>query len=334
MDRKLRLIIMAEVEQTLTMSEVLKLVEQAFKERGEGRAQMPPKSYVFFKGHDGDLRVMPAYLEGREEAGVKLVNVHPGNPAKHALPTVLATILLFDPDTGTPVCIMDGTLVTVMRTAAASGVAVKYLAKKNARVLGVVGAGGQSLRQVEAIREVRKVELVKVFDLVGARADELARTIQQRFKLTARTVPSAEEAAKGSDIIVTVTPSTKPLILDRWVAPGTHISAIGADAPGKEELEPALLKRAKIVVDDWEQASHSGEINVPVEKGLLKRADIHADIGEVVTGKKAGRTSDAEITVFASTGLAIQDVITAWQSYRVAVERGLGTEIAPLFAKA
>ncbi len=147
-------------------------------------------------------------------------------------------------------------------------------------------------------------------------------------------MPSAEEAAKGSDIIVTVTPSTKPLILDRWVAPGTHISAIGADAPGKEELEPALLKRAKIVVDDWEQASHSGEINVPVEKGLLKRADIHADIGEVVTGKKAGRTSDAEITVFDSTGLAIQDVITAWQSYRVAVERGLGTEIAPLFAKA
>ena len=156
MGGNLRLINQGEVEQTLSMTEVLKLVEQAFLERGNGRAQMPPKSYVFFPRHNGDLRVMPAYLETLDEPGVKLVSVHPDNPTKYGLPTVLATILLFDPETGTPVCIMDGTFVTVMRTAAASGVAVKYLARKDSRVLGVVGAGGQSLRQVEAIREVLK----------------------------------------------------------------------------------------------------------------------------------------------------------------------------------
>ena len=333
MGGKLRLINQGEVEQTLSMTEVLKLVEQAFLERGNGRAQMPPKSYVFFPRHNGDLRVMPAYLETLNEPGVKLVSVHPDNPTKYGLPTVLATILLFDPKTGTPVCIMDGTFVTVMRTAAASGVAVKYLARKDSRVLGVVGAGGQSLRQVEAIREVLKLDLVQIFDVAGARASELADRIKQQFGLSATAVFSAEELARSSDVIVTVTPSTTPVIHDSWVRAGTHISAIGADAPGKEELEPALLKRAKIVVDDWEQANHSGEINVPVGKGLLTRASIYADIGEVVTGKKKGRTSDTEITVFDSTGLAIQDVITAWQSYRVAVEKGLGMEIPPLYLR-
>ena len=333
MDRKIRLISLAEVEQTLSMTEVLKLVEQAFMERGKGRAQMPPKSYIFFSSHNGDLRVMPAYLEGLNEPGVKLVNVHPDNPAKHGIPTVMATILLFDPDSGTPVCIMDGTLVTAMRTAAASGVAVKHLARKNSRVLGVVGAGGQSLRQVEAISEVLKLEEVKVFDLAQSRANDLARTIEERFGLSAKGVSSSQELAKGSDVIVTVTPSTTPVTQDDWVGEGTHISAIGADAPGKEELDPALLKRAKVVIDDWEQASHSGEINVPIAKGLLSRSDIHADIGEVVAGLKAGRTTDSEITVFDSTGLAIQDVITAWHAYRVAVEKGLGTEIDALYLR-
>ena len=331
MDRKLRLINMAEIEQTLSMPDVLKLVEQAFLERGKGQVQMPPKSYVFFSQHNGDLRVMPAYLESLDEAGVKLVNVHPGNPTKHGIPTVLATILLFDPETGTPVCIMDGTHVTTMRTAAASGIAVKYLARKDSRVLGVIGAGGQSLRQVEAIREVLKLELVKVFDVKGDRANGLARTIEERFGLSAKGVSSAEEAVRSSDVIVTVTPSVTPVVHDSWVEPGTHISAIGADAPGKEELEPALVKRARIVVDDWEQASHSGEINVPVAKGMLKQEDIIADIGEIVTGQKKGRTSDTEITMFDSTGLAIQDVITAWHAYRAAIEKGLGREIDPLY---
>lgn len=333
MDRAIRLITMEEIEGILRMPEVLKLVEQAFMERGRGRAQMPPKSYVFFPRHNGDLRVMPAYLEALDEPGVKLVNVHPDNPARHGLPTVLATILLFDPETGTPVCIMDGTLVTAMRTAAASGVAVKYLARKNAKMLGVIGAGGQSLRQVEAIRAVRELELVKVFDIAGTRAEQLARTIEKALGVEAKGVSSAEEAVRDSDIVVTVTPSVKPVVNDSWVGPGTHLSAIGADAPGKEELEPAILRRAKIVVDDWEQASHSGEINVPVGSGLLTHADIHADIGEVVAGVKDGRESDQEVTVFDSTGLAIQDVITAWQAYRVALERGVGSDIAPLYLR-
>ena len=143
MDRKIRLLTMADVQEILTMKDALDLVELAFTERGHGRVQMPPKSYIFFSRDNGDLRVMPAYLEELNQAGVKLVNVHPDNPDKHGLATVLATILLFDTDTGTPVCIMDGTLVTAMRTAAASGVAARHLARRDASVLGVIGAGGQ-----------------------------------------------------------------------------------------------------------------------------------------------------------------------------------------------
>ncbi len=170
-------------------------------------------------------------------------------------------------------------------------------------------------------------------DVVGSRAAEFARTIDQRFGVAAKRASSPEEVATGSDVIVTVTPSRTAIVHDSWVEPGTHISAIGADAPGKEELDPALLKRAKIVVDDWEQAGHSGEINIPVERGLLTQANIHTDMGQVVAGLKEGRTSDSEITMFGSTGLAIQDVITAWHAYRVGVEKGPGSVIPPLYLR-
>jgi len=126
---------------------------------------------------------------------------------------------------------------------------------------------------------------------------------------------------------VTATPSRAPIVMGDWVEPGMHFNCIGADAPGKEELDPSILKRAKIVVDDWEQASHSGEINVPLSKGLLSKSDVWAEIGEVVAGKKAGRVSDREITVFVSTGLAIQDAVTADLTYRRALERGIGRKV-------
>jgi len=331
MGKKFRVLNRREVEGTLSMPEVLGLVEKAFEERGLKRVQMPPKSYLFFSKFSGDLRVMPAYLEGMDEAGVKLVNVHPNNPAKYGLPTVLATIVLFDPETGAPISIMDGTGITAMRTAAASGVATKHLARKDAKVLGMIGAGYQVPSQLEALNEVMKIEAVKIFDMIGEKADNLAAMAREKFGLNVTKVASAEEAVRGSDVVVTVTPTKVPIVQSEWVAKGMHINAIGADAPGKEELEAGILTRAKVVIDDWEQASHSGEINVPLSKKVITRANIYAEIGEIVAGAKPGRVSEDEITVFDSTGLAIQDVITAWRAYEVAEERGLGREIEPLY---
>ncbi len=329
---KVRILNKREVEKILSMPEVIRLVEEVFGERGRNQVQMPPKSYLYFSRFNGDLRIMPAYLEELNQVGVKLVNAHPDNPSKHGLPTVLASIMLFDPETGVPISLMDGTHITAMRTAAASAVAAKYLARKDSKNLAVVGAGYQSFRQVEALREVLKLESVKIFDIDSDKAEKLAVSLQDKFAITAKSFTSAKEAVRGSDLLVTVSPSREPIVKCEWITEGMLISAVGADAPGKEELEPELLKRARIVIDDWEQGSHGGEINVPLSNGIIGKSDIYAEISEIVVGLKPGRTSDKEITVFDTTGLAIQDVITAWHVYEVAEEKGLGIEFDSLYS--
>ena len=333
MKQKIRVLNMKEVKQILSMSDVLELVEKAFKERGRKHVQMPPKSYLFSQKFGGDLRVMPAYLEQLDELGVKLVSVYPDNPSKHGLPTVLATIVLFAPETGVPISYMDGTCITAMRTAAASGVGVKYMARKDAGVLGMIGAGYQSVFQLDAINKVMKIESVKIFDLIEKEAENLAVIAREKFGLNARVVTTAEDAVRSSDVLVTVTPTRTPVVKREWVTEGMHINAVGADAPGKEELEAGILKRARIVIDDWEQASRSGEINVPVSNGMITKASIYAEIGEIVAGAKPGRVSTNEITIFDTTGLAIQDVITAWHVYEMAEEKGIGREFESLYCE-
>jgi len=331
MDLKMKILTIEDVKQLLTMKDAIELIEAAFLEKGLKRVQMPPKQYLYFKKYDGDLRIMPSYLEGLNEAGVKLVNAHPNNPEKYGLPTVMATIMLFDPKTGAPVCIMDGTWITAMRTAAATGIATKYLARKDVKTVGMIGAGYQAPFQLEALREVMKVELVKVYARRKERVEKLAEEMRAKLGLDVEATDTAEDAVKGADVLVTVTTSREPVVKDEWVAEGMHINGVGADAPGKQELDPRILKRAKIIVDDWEQACHSGEVNVPLARGEMTREDIYGEIGEIVAGLRPGRTSDEEITIFDSTGLSIQDVITGWHVLRMAEQRGMGKDIPALY---
>ncbi|MCQ8898191.1 MAG: ornithine cyclodeaminase family protein, partial [Hadesarchaea archaeon] len=279
-----------EVGELLSMREVIAAVEEAFRLKGEGKTQMPPKSYVFFPRHGGDFRVMPAYLEEGEEAGVKVVNVHPGNPDR-GLPTVMATILLLDPSTGAPLAFMGGTLITNLRTGAAGAVAAKYLARRDSRVVGMVGAGAQARAQLRGLREVLELERVRVVSAHPERTRGYAEEVRREYGLEVEEVRGIREAVEGSDVVVTTTPSRQPLVREEWVSEGTHLNAIGADAPGKQELDPGLLRRAKVVVDDVEQAVHSGEINVPLSSGLFRREDLYGELGEIVAGKKPGRTS-------------------------------------------
>ena len=296
----------AEVERALTMRDALQAVEAAFRAYGEGQAQMPSKIYLHFD--KGDLRCMPAYLPELGLAAVKNVNVHPANSA---LPTVLATVTLIDPETGFPLAIMDGTYLTGMRTGAAGGIAAKYLARPDSKVACFVGAGRQAATQLEALMVVMPgIECVLAYDVDRGRAAAFAEQSAATYGVQARACP-VEEALSSADIVTTVTPAREPVVKSEHVRPGTHINAIGADAPGKQELEPAILQGARIVIDSWDQASHSGEINVALSKGLISRASIYADIGEVVTGKKPGRQDDGQVTVFDSTGLAIQDLACA-----------------------
>jgi alanine dehydrogenase len=317
----------SEIKELISMKEVIESVETAYSVHANRKVQMPAKKYLFFKKYNGDLRIMPCFIRNMDEAGVKCVNVHPDNPLKHDLPTVMGVIELFDPETGFPISVMDGTWITDMRTGAAAGVGTKYLAKKDSTKLGIIGAGKQAFTQLMAIKEVMDIESANVFCRTCSSRENFAKLAYEKFGLNVKAVATAQEAVQDVDVIVTVTPAKKPILKYEWISPGTHINAMGADAPGKQELESGILEKSKIFIDCWEQARHSGEINVPVEEGLVTRDDIEAKIGDVITGNAKGRISDDEITVFDSTGLAVQDVVTAWKVYEKALEMNIGSII-------
>lgn len=315
----------SEVLQVLDMDLALAAVEAAFRAYGEGRVNMPPKSYLLLP--HGDFRAMygEIFLPGDHVCGLKWVNVHPGNPARGLL-TVMAKILLNDPETGLEFADLDGTHVTDYRTGAAGGLAAKYLARPEASRLGLIGAGAQARTQVAAVLKVRPIKEIVVYDRHLTCSRPFAEQITATYGIAARAVEEAAEAVTGMDIVVTTTPSSSPVVQRGWVSPGTHLNAIGADAAGKQELDPAILKAAKVVVDDWAQASHSGEINVALSNGEITPAMIYGSLGEIVAGKRPGRETPEEITVFDSTGLIIQDLALGLAVYQRAKERGLGEE--------
>jgi len=315
-----------DVKRLFSMKDAVPAVEHVFAEDAEGRVEMPSKIYLEVKDY-GDFRAMPAYVPSINTAGVKWVNVHPDNPQK-GLPTVMATVLLNEPQTGRLLCAITAGRLTDLRTGAAGGVAAKYLARKDSSVIGVIGSGHQAWTQVLAYKEVfgDRIKLVKVYSQHTAHAQAFADMVREELGYDVQVCRTAAEAA-NADIIATVTPARSPVLKAEWVKPGTHINAIGADAQGKQELETALTVKAKVFVDSVEQASHSGEVNVPISQGFLNKNQLAGTIGQVITGKAPGRTSDEEITIFDSTGLAIQDMAAGHIIYERALKEGKGTDV-------
>ncbi len=311
------LLTLEEVKSILNMKDVMNAVERAFELHAKGLVQMPPKVYLSFE--KGDLRAMPAQVG--KYAGVKWVNSHPYNKN---LPTVMALLILNDPENGYPLSVMDGTYITCMRTGAAGGIAAKYLARKDSSTFGFIGCGTQAYYQLEALREVYEIEKVLAFDLNGENVEKFTNHCKElginAYALECKKVCKC-------DVLTTTTPSKKPIVKEEWIEEGTHINAIGADAPGKQELDEKLLLKAKVVVDDVEQSMHGGEINVAVSKGIFSQNDIYATIGEVIAGYKKGRESEKEITIFDSTGLAIQDIATASLVFEKAKSMKIGREL-------
>ena len=304
----------ADVADLLTMELAVPAVERAFLAHGSGEAEMPPKIYLPVER--GDFRAMPGSMEG--SAGLKWVNVHPENPSRHRLPAVMAVYILNDPETARPLAILDATLLTAFRTGAAGGVASKYLAKKHPRTIGFVGAGTQA-------RALHAAHRIVFGDFESVAADAIPE-VAERFAAEIGGRAGSIEDAAGCDIVCTATPSRSPLVPAGAVRPGAHVNAMGADAPGKQELDPALLAKACVVVDDLVQATHSGEVNVPIATGAFSEDRIYASLGDIVAGKKPGREGN-EITVFDSTGLAVQDLALARVLYDEARRRGTGTAI-------
>jgi alanine dehydrogenase len=295
----------ADVRALLSMKDAVAAVEAAFAAHARGEALMPPKVYVSLPEVGGDFRAMPATLAG--SAGVKWVNSHPSNPARHGLPAVMGLYILSDPATALPLAVMDATWLTAVRTGAAAAVATKYLARKPVRSIGFVGCGVQARTMLEAHRVV----LGDGFTVVGADSrPEAARRFADDVTGVSVTVGTVEEAS-ACDVVCTSTPGGVVAVTRAMLKPGVHVNAMGADAEGKQEIAEDALTGMTIVVDDPAQALHSGEINVAIHHGTLRESDLHGTIGEVVIGKKPGRTSDDAITLFDSTGLAIQDVAVA-----------------------
>lgn len=311
-----------EILQILDMDLALEAAATAFRAYGEGRVNMPPKSYLQLA--KGDFRAMyGAVTLEREICGLKWVNVHPDNPQR-GLPTVMAKIILNDPETALELADMDGTYITNYRTGAAGGLAARFLSRPESATLGVIGAGVQARMQVAATMKVRPIREITIFNRTPDRAQTLKEEIASRYDVRVSVAPTPREAVAGRDIVVTTTASTTPLVEADWIGPGTHINAIGADAAGKQELDPAILTKARIFVDDWAQAQHSGEINLALQQGLLSRKNIQGSLGEVVAGKIPGRQTPQDITLFDSTGLVIQDLVLGQAVFQLAWEKGLG----------
>ncbi len=300
------------VSSLLEMKDVILAVEESFVAWTDGKASMPPKAYLVVD--KGDFRAMPAAIPGA--AGVKWVNVHTGN-ASLGLPTVMAVFILSDPETAYPLAVMDGTGITAYRTGATAAVASKYLARSDSHTFGLIGAGRQAETQILAHAQLFRLERVNVADRSEGAVERLVRCMPE---FSVRGV--SREEAVASDIVSTLTPARSPVVRRQWVKAGTHINAVGADAEGKQELDPAILNDALVVVDDLRQAISGGEINVPVATGLFRTEDVYATLGEIITGSKPGRTDDSSITVFDSTGVAIEDIAVAKVVYEKAKRAG------------
>ena len=298
----------AQVERAVAPERAVDAVRAAFVAHARGEWTMPPKVYVT-NYPAGDFRAMPAL--GGGYALLKWINSFPGNPA-HGLPTVSGVVLLSEAETGQLRAVLDAGSVTALRTGAAAVLAAETLGRADAGAAAVIGAGVNGVACAKTFR-ARGRDVV-LWDVDEARARDAADGID------ATVAPSVEHAL-AADIVVTVTPGHDVLIHDGTLRAGQHVSLMGADGPGKAEADGPELERAHLFCDDWEQASHGGELAHAVEAGIVTQDDVTA-IGDVLTGEAAGRVDDAEITAFDSTGLAIQDLAIALAAYEAADELG------------
>lgn len=314
------------VASVLNMKDCIASVESAFAELANGTADMPMRNNI--KPPGGISLYMPAYLKDMKALACKVVTVYKDNPGKHDLPTTIGKVLLQDPETGDVTCIMDGGFLTAMRTGAASGVATKYLARNADRMsVGIFGTGVQAQMQLWAVCEVRDIEKAYAYDVNPEAAENFKNLMSEKLGIEIIVAKEADDLLQA-DILCAATSSPTPIFDGSKVKPGTHINGIGSHTPNARELDTTIVKRSKFIGDSREACfNEAGDIIIPVDAGEISESHYFADIGEVVTAKKEGRTSDDEITIFKSNGLAVQDAATAKLVYDKAVEQGIGTEI-------
>jgi alanine dehydrogenase len=315
-----------DVAELMPLNDCVQAVEQAFRLHGEGRALAPGVLGVHAQGggfhiKTGTLPLSRNYFAAKANANF------PANPAR-GLPTIQGVILLFDADNGQVLAVMDSMEITTLRTGAATAVAAKYLARKDSRIVTICGCGNQGRVQLRAIRHARPIEEVFAWDVNREIAERFAKEMARERGLTVSAVSDPAAAVQKSDVCVTCTPAKKFFIHEKDVPPGMFIAAVGADNEDKQELDPALLgPKNKAVADVVAQCATIGDLHHALTAGTATLSGVYAELGEIVCGKKPGRTSAEEITIFDSTGMALQDVASAALVYEKAVTAGKGIRL-------
>lgn len=313
----------SDVVALLDLEECITAVEEAFRLHGEGKAPAP--GILGFPYPGGGFHIKAAGLDlARRYFAVKVNGNYSRNPELHSLPAIQGVLALFDAQNGSPLALMDSIAITIARTGAATAVAARHLARRGAAVATVCGCGNQGRVQLAALALVCRLERVHVFDLDASRSARFAEELSAELHLDVRAAADLPAALAASDVCVTCTPSRGFFVRQEDVRPGAFVAAVGADSPEKQELDPRLVASAKLVVDIREQCAEMGELHHALAEGLMGVDNVHAQLGEIVAGKRPGRESDTEIIVFDSTGTALQDVAAAAVVYEKAVAAGAG----------
>lgn len=314
------------VQKVLSMKDCMDAVEKAFAELARGTAELPLR--INIAPPEGLSLYMPAYLKEMGALACKVVTVYKKNPVKFNLPTTIGKVLLQDPETGDVICIMDGGYLTAARTGAVSGIATKYLARKDkAQVAAIFGAGVQARMQLEAVTVARDIRKAFVYDISNESANRFALEMGKKLDLDITASDSPEQLLEA-DILCTATSSPTPIFDGAKVRAGTHINGIGSHTPNARELDTEIIKRSKLIGDSRVACfSEAGDIMIPLKEGSIDESHFYAELGEIVIGKKKGREEENEITLFKSNGLAIQDAATAKLVYEKAVAAGIGQKV-------
>ena len=318
-----------DIQKVFTMKEAVEADKEAFTLFSEGKSVVPLRTNIGAPKHDGAFLFMPSYVEEMECSAIKIVNVFPKNIDK-GLPTTPAQVLLIDGTTGVVVSVLDGTYVTQLRTGAASGAAFDVLARKDAKKGALIGTGGQAATQLEAMMAVRDLSEVKVYDLNAERLNAFVEQMNKELAAYGTKVIAAEssdDAIEDADLVVTVTPSSRPVFDGTKVKKGVTVSCVGSYQPHMQEMDPAILTRASKIYFDSVDAvlSEAGDILIPLEDGTITKDDFTGDLGDVLLGKVTARENDEEIIVFKTVGIGTQDLVTAKKIYDKALAQGVGT---------
>lgn len=319
-----------DIRQTVSMREAIDLVKMAFRELSDGRAQVPLRTFIDVEPGRDVMFMMPAYLPGQQALGFKMISIFQEN-GKRGLPVGNAIVCAVNAETGVPEALMNGAYLTALRTGAVSGASTELMAREDAKRLVVIGSGAQGVTQAAAVCEVRDIERISVVyrhEESFARFREMVASDWPELLDRIEGTDDPEAAVRGADVVCLATTSKSPVFDDAWVRPGTHVSGVGSFTPQMQEAPAGFVARARVVVDMREHAlEEAGDLIIPMRDGVFGEEHIVGELGEVVSGRVAGRTSEDEVTFFKSVGNAVQDMAVANAAYRAAREKGLGSEI-------